>query len=116
MLAILAAGRVWLVLGILAVVVLLWAGWDDLQSWRLRRVTDKQGQENVEVLKQGTETKQAVEALRRQRDTAVKKAASEAAEKRRLLEKVDQLERTRSAVPQPKTLQEAAEALRALGY
>lgn len=98
------------------VVVLSWAAWDDVRSWWLRRATVKQQQEITETLKQGSETKKAVQDLRRQRDAALKKANEEAAEIRRLKAEAERLATARAAVRPPKTLEEAADALRRWGY
>lgn len=108
--------RVMIAIGVLLIAVAVWAAWDDIKSWRLRRATDKQVIENTEVLKQGVQVKQEVQTLKKQRDAAFKQANVEAAEKRRLLDKVAELEAKRAAVPAPKNLKEAADAIVAAGY
>lgn len=116
MMAMSTHSRAWIAVGIVIVAIMLWIGYDNAKGWLLHRAGEKQSRENVEVLKQGTETKAEMVQLKGQRDAALALAAKEAIEKRRLLTKVDVIEKQRAALKAPATAQEAARALKAMGY
>lgn len=57
-----------------------------------------------------------IDALKRQRDAALASASRERAEARRLVARADELERARRAEPRVRSLTEARDAFKALGY